>query len=81
MEMEPTTDRALWGAVSIAVSMVVLAVGVLYAWMSPSDEPEGLVTVADANAEEGHSYTYTCHCHRDPVRVTIRAWEIPRGHR
>ncbi|MFD7897904.1 hypothetical protein [Streptomyces sp. NPDC059743] len=47
------TDRALWGAVSIAVSMVVLAVGVLYAWMSPSDEPEGLVTVSERMRRKG----------------------------
>ncbi|MFE2496866.1 hypothetical protein [Streptomyces scopuliridis] len=70
--MEPVTDPALWGVVSIAMSAIVLAVGVLYAVMPTAD---GAVPPVPLDAEEG--YTYTCYCCPDPVRVTIRA---PQAH-
>ncbi|MEV4973625.1 hypothetical protein [Streptomyces scopuliridis] len=70
--MEPVTDPALWGVVSIAMSAIVLAVGVLYAVMPPADSALPPVPL---DAEEG--YTYTCYCCPDPVRVTIRA---PQAH-
>ncbi|PVE06067.1 hypothetical protein [Streptomyces scopuliridis] len=57
---------------SIALSAIVLAVGVLYAVMPTAD---GAVPPVPLDAEEG--YTYTCYCCPDPVRVTIRA---PQAH-
>ncbi|MFE4534879.1 hypothetical protein ACFRKB_07320 [Streptomyces scopuliridis] len=70
--MEPVTDPALWGVVSIAMSAIVLAVGVLYAVMPTADSA---VSPVPLDAEEG--YTYTCYCCPDPVRVTIR---VPQAH-
>ncbi|PVE10003.1 hypothetical protein Y717_19480 [Streptomyces scopuliridis RB72] len=57
---------------SIAMSAIVLAVGVLYAVMPTADSA---VPPVPLDAEEG--YTYTCYCCPDPVRVTIRA---PQAH-
>ncbi|MEE1797448.1 hypothetical protein ACIQVO_28520 [Streptomyces sp. NPDC101062] len=57
-------DRVLWGVVALTGSLVVLVLGILYAW---AGRPEAPVPV---DAEEGH--TYTCYCYRDPVLVTVR---------
>ncbi|MFE7569708.1 hypothetical protein ACFU76_22525 [Streptomyces sp. NPDC057539] len=70
--MEPVTDPALWGVVSIAMSAIVLAVGVLYAVMPSA---ESALPPVPLDAEEG--FTYTCYCCPDPVRVTVRA---PQAH-
>ncbi|MFJ1581374.1 hypothetical protein [Streptomyces sp. NPDC088182] len=71
--MEPVTDPALWGVVSIAMSAVVLGVWVLCAVMPAVDS--AAVPLVPVDAEEG--YTYTCYCCPDPVRVTVRA---PQAH-
>ncbi|MFD7118026.1 hypothetical protein ACFWAA_13375 [Streptomyces sp. NPDC059922] len=71
--MEPVTDPALWGVVSIAMSVVVLGVWLLCA-VVPSVDSAAVPSVP-LGAEEG--YTYTCYCCPDPVRVTIRA---PQAH-
>ncbi|MFI5754413.1 hypothetical protein [Streptomyces sp. NPDC051569] len=79
--MDPVTDRGLWGFVVIALTLIVLAVGLLYAHMTATeaaaegsdDEPR-----IPPDAEAG--YSYTCYCYRDPIRVTIAAPGTRRRH-
>ncbi|MFJ9030864.1 hypothetical protein ACIRQP_20505 [Streptomyces sp. NPDC102274] len=75
--IDPVTDRALWGVVALAISFIVLVIGILYAatWRPEHEPPQAL---APATAEE--MYTYTCYCHREPVHVNLRACELPRRH-
>ncbi|MFC9652878.1 hypothetical protein [Streptomyces sp. NPDC056937] len=76
--MEPVTDRTLWGVVVIALALIILAWGVMYASTPSSNRhtnPDLSELRVPVDAEKG--YTYTCHCYRDPVRVTIRT---PRPH-
>ncbi|MFE2843872.1 hypothetical protein ACFXKS_10015 [Streptomyces scopuliridis] len=80
--MEPVTDRALWGVVVIALTLIALAWGVMYA-SAPSDDRHTDRDLSElrvpVDTEKG--YTYTCHCYRDPVRVTIRTTRAHRvGH-
>lgn len=72
---DPANDQALWGVVVLAVSFVVLVLGVLYAvtW-----RPEVDVPLVPFDAEE--VYTYTCYCYREPIHIRIRASELPRRH-
>ncbi|WP_326611347.1 hypothetical protein OIE62_21635 [Streptomyces scopuliridis] len=71
--IDPVTDRALWGVVALAISLIVLVIGILYAatWRPEHEPPR-----APATAEE--AYMYTCYCHREPVHITLRASELPR---
>ncbi|MFI5758977.1 hypothetical protein [Streptomyces sp. NPDC051569] len=75
--MDPVTDRGLWGFVVIALTLIVLAVGLLYASMPHAEDASDAVRIPP-DAEEG--YTYTCYCYRDPIAVTIPRPQTRRRH-
>lgn len=65
--MAPLADPALWGVLSIGISVAVLALGVVCAWTATPDETDLPVPL-----DTEQDFTYTCHCYRDPIRVTVR---------
>lgn len=76
--MDAVTVRVLWGVTSISLSLVVLAAGVLYAWMGSPARAVPPAPPTPLEAEQG--YSYTCYCYRDPVQVTVPTHQRPRLH-
>ncbi|MGS2589335.1 hypothetical protein [Streptomyces hebeiensis] len=70
---DSAADPSLWGAVSITVSLIALALALLHASVPRSRAEEAWVPI---DAEEG--YTYTCYCTKDPVHITV---PTSRAHR